>query len=463
MIRTRLPLVSYNPRVLEPFHFGSIILTIYQENDMVDDLKKMYKTVMDDHFPEQITMSFGEQTLIYRKRVWKIPDAKTGEIIEKGLRYGENPGQEAALYELVNGNLVLGDHRFIDPGRGLASAITEADMIQAGKHPGKTNLTDVDNAANIMKYLTAGPAVVIVKHNNPCGVAYGSSLSDAYDKANMADRIAAFGGCALFNRAMDTATAEMVAQNYLEVVAAPEYEAGTVDILAKRANLRIIRLRMDRLSEYSRLRFVDFKSLMDGGIIVQQSPLNRIQTSDDFTLASTEYKGKTYAIARKPTAQECADMLFGWQVEQGITSNSVIYVKNGVTAGIGTGEQDRVGVAEIAIYKAYTKYADALCFKKHGMPFKAMQLEIEKGQKDQALLDAIDEETRQAKGGLIGACAVSDAFFPFRDGVDVAIREGITAIVQPGGSMRDFEVIDACNEADPQVSMVFTGQRAFKH
>ena len=141
----------------------------------MNDLKQMYRTVMDDHFPPEIRISFGDQTLVYRKRTWKIPDAKSGELIEKGLRYGENPGQEAALYELVNGNLSLSDCRFIGPGMGLVSAMTEADMIRSGKHPGKTNLTDVDNALNIMKYLTAGPAVVIVKHNNPCGVAYGEN------------------------------------------------------------------------------------------------------------------------------------------------------------------------------------------------------------------------------------------------------------------------------------------------
>ena len=432
--------------------------------NMGDDLKKMYRTVMDDHFPSEITISFGGQTLVYRKRSWKIPVSGTSDVIEKGLRYGENPGQEAALYELVNGNLILGDCRFIEPGCGLVSAITEQDMLRSGKHPGKTNLTDVDNASNIMKYLTVGPAVVIVKHNNPCGVAYGHTLSKAYDKANMADRIAAFGGCALFNRPIDLETAERVSENYLEVVAAPDYEDGALEILSRRSNLRILRLsRMDRLSEYAHMRFIDFKSLIDGGLIVQQSPLNRIRSFEDFTLASTEYQGKTYAIERKPIDAECTDMLFGWQVEQGITSNSVIYVKNGVTVGIGTGEQDRVGVAEIAIFKAHTKYADALCFKKHGIPYKGLELEVKKGRKDKIALDEIDQKTRQAKGGLIGACAISDAFFPFRDGVDVIIREGITAIVQPGGSMRDFEIIEACNETNPQVSMVFTGQRAFKH
>jgi phosphoribosylaminoimidazolecarboxamide formyltransferase/IMP cyclohydrolase len=431
---------------------------------MPDDLKKMYRTVMDDHFPGEIAVSFGDQVLVYRKRSWRIPDDKTGEVIEKGLRYGENPGQEAALYELVNGNLVLGGCQFIGPGRGLVSAISEADMLQSGKHPGKINLTDVDNALNIMKYLTAGPAVVIVKHNNPCGVAYGSSLSEAYDRANMADRIAAFGGCALFNRSMDLETAERVSQNYLEVVAAPDFDHGAMDLLSKRANLRVIRIgRMDRLAEYGDTRFVDFKSLMDGGIILQQSPRNVIRSADDFTLAATQYQDKTYTVQRRPTRAEYQDMLFGWQVEQGITSNSVIYVKNGVTIGIGTGEQDRVGVAEIAVFKAYTKYADALCFKRHGLSYKELEFAVEQGERKPGLLEEIDGETKSVKGGLMGASMVSDAFFPFRDGVDVGIREGITAVVQPGGSMRDFEVIEACNAAQPQVTMVFTGQRAFKH
>ncbi len=430
---------------------------------MSEDLKKMYRTLMDDHFPPVITVSFGDQTLVYRKRTWKIPDER-GELIEKGLRYGENPGQEAALYELVNGNLVLGECRFIEAGRGLVSAVTEEDMLQAGKHPGKTNLTDVDNALNIMRYLDARPAAVIVKHNNPCGVAYGGTLAEAYQKANAADRIAAFGGCALFNRAVDRMTAESVAENYLEVVAAPDYLDGTVDVLKRRTNLRILQIpRMDRLSEYAGARFVDFKGLMDGGIIVQQSPLNRIRTRDDLTLASADYKSETVVIERAPNEAEYADLLFGWQVEQGITSNSVIYVKDGVTVGIGTGEQDRVGVAEIAIFKAYTKYADALCFRMHGISYKDLLLQVDRGDRDRARIGEIDEETRKAKGGLIGAAMVSDAFFPFRDGVDVALKEGVRAIVQPGGSLRDWEVIQACNEADPPATMVFTGQRAFKH
>jgi len=429
---------------------------------MAEDLKKMYRTVMEDHFPDSLSVSFGDQSLVYRKRSWKFPDEKTGELIEKGLRYGENPGQEAALYELVGGNLTLGACRFIDPRKGLVSAIDEKDMLQEGKHPGKINLTDLDNGLNILKFLLEKPAAVILKHNNPCGAALGATLCDAYHRANRADRIAAFGGCLVVNRPLDKATAELISENYLEVVAAPEYEEGALAVLKKRPNLRIVQVsRIDRLRDYLDMRFVDFKSLIDGGLIVQQSPLNKIRSAGDFELAQTSYQGRVYKIGRNPTEREMADLLFGWFVEQGVTSNSVLYIKDECTVGIGTGEQDRVGVAEIAVYKAYQKYADALCFDKHKVPYKDLELAIEKGERAKETKEEIDTQTREARGGLIGSAMVSDAFFPFRDGVDVGIRQGIKAVVQPGGSMRDWEVIEACNEAG--VTMVFTGQRAFRH
>jgi phosphoribosylaminoimidazolecarboxamide formyltransferase/IMP cyclohydrolase len=428
------------------------------------DFKQAYKTIMDDHFPPEMVIQFGKQKLVYRKRAWKIPDEVSGELIEKGLRYGENPGQEAALYELVNGNLALGDCRFIEPGNGLVSAITEEDMLQSGKHPGKTNMTDADNAMNILKFLMKKPAAAIMKHNNPSGVAYGKTLVEAYDRANMADRIAAFGGCAAFNRPIDKATAELMNKNYLEVVVAPDYEEGALEILRTKKNLRIIRIgRMEALAGYRTRRFVDFKSLIDGGIIVQQSPLNAVTDARDFKPAVATYKGKEYRIERLPTEAEYEDMLFGWCVEQGVTSNSVLYVKDGVTVGIGTGEQDRVGVAEIAAFKAYTKYADALCFRRHGIPYKQLEQEIAEGKRKAGEKEQIDNETKEARGGIKGAVMISDAFFPFRDGVEVGIKEGVKGIVHPGGSDRDFESIEACNEASPQVTMVFTGQRAFKH
>jgi phosphoribosylaminoimidazolecarboxamide formyltransferase/IMP cyclohydrolase len=447
---------------LPDFEFFNPRFTTPLRRFCMAELKEMYRTVMDDHFPETMTVAFGDQILTYRKRAWKIPDDKTEELIEKGLRYGENPGQEAVLYELVDGNITLGDCKFIEPGLGLVSSITEAEMLQAGKHPGKTNLTDLDNGLNILKYLDTRPAAVILKHNNPCGAAHGNSLAEAYDRANMADRIAAFGGCVVFNQPVDKATAKLVAANYLEVVAAPDYEESTVEILKQRANLRIIQIaRMDKLTDYRKRRFLEFKSLMDGGLIVQQSPLNAILSGADFQPAETTYQDKTYRINRPPSEQELRDLLFGWSIEQGVTSNSVLYVKDECSVGIGTGEQDRVGVAEIAVFKAYTKYGDRICFEKHSIPYKDLELAIEKGKSDPALKEEIDAATREAKGGLIGATMVSDAFFPFRDGVDVGLKEGITAVVQPGGSQRDFEIIEACNEVG--ATMVFTGQRAFKH
>jgi phosphoribosylaminoimidazolecarboxamide formyltransferase/IMP cyclohydrolase len=272
----------------------------------------------------------------------------------------------------------------------------------------------------------------------------------------MADRIAAFGGAAVFNRPVDKATAEMISENYLEVVAAPEYEESAVELLKKRKNLRILAIpRIDKLADYRAVRFVDFKSLMDGGIVVQQSPVSAIRSAADLIPARSVHQGVEYVIERMPTERELDDMIFGWAVEQGVSSNSVIYVKDGCTVGIGTGEQDRVGVAEIAVFKAYTKYTDRICYERRGVPFSSIA--------DQTLREELRAETAQKKAGLIGSVMISDAFFPFRDGVDVGLREGVSAVVHPGGSDRDFESIAACNEARPQAAMMFTNERAFKH
>jgi len=387
-----------------------------------------------------------------------------GSVDERGVRYGENPDQEAALYELANGNLVLGECRFISPGNGLVSAIDVADMLQVGKHPGKINLTDIDNGLNILKYLVDQPAAVILKHNNPCGAAYGDTLAKAFDKANRTDRIAAFGGAVVMSRSCDIDTAELLSNNYLEVVCAPDFEEGTLDILAKRKNLRIIKIaNIDRLADFEKFRFVDFKSLIDGGIIAQQSAVNSIRSTGDLTPATATWKDKEFSCDRQPTQREIDDMIFGWAIEHGVTSNSVLYIKDGCTVGIGTGEQDRVGVAEIAVHKAYIKYADILCFDQYGIPYADLELEITQGKREQELKDAIDSQVQKERAGLPGSVMISDAFFPFRDGADVGIKQGITAILQAGGSMRDFETIEACNEAEPKVAMMFTGQRSFKH
>ena len=416
---------------------------------MAEDLKKMYRTIMDDQFPPKMEISFvddnNRQTLFYEKVTWTIDD------VQKGLRYGENPGQEAALYRMVNGNLVLGETQTIQPGQYLASDI---ELLQSGKHPGKTNLTDADNSLNILRYFVDKPGAVIVKHNNPCGVALADSLEDAYLKANMADRVAAFGGCIALNRSVDKATAEAIVQQYAEVVVAPDFEPGVMDVFATKKNLRVVKIsNIERLQSFVGQRCVEFKSLIDGGIVTQWSFVPASRGREGLKLAETEYKGQVYKINRPPTDAEYDDMLFGWLVESGITSNSVIYVKDQVTVGIGTGEQDRVGVAEIARDKAYRKLADRYCFESLGLPYNELADADKKAE--------FDEHVDREKGGLIGAAMVSDAFFPFRDGVDVGIREGVTAVIQPGGSGNDYQSIEACNEAD--VTMVYTGQRSFKH
>ncbi len=416
---------------------------------MSKDLKEMYKTIMDDHFTPQMEVSFvdgdNRQTLFYEKVSWVI------DGVNKGLRYGENPGQEAALYKLVNGNLALGDAKTIVPGKYLVSDI---ELLQSGKHPGKTNLTDADNSLNILRYFTDTPCAVIVKHNNPCGAARAKSLEDAYHKAYMADRVAAFGGCIALNKAVDKATAQAVASQYAEVVVAPEFEDGVMDILGARKNLRVIRINnIDKLQGFIGERVIDFKSLMDGGMVAQWSFVPQALSKQDLITASTDYKGKTYKINREPTAQEYEDMLFGWLVESGITSNSVIYVKDNATIGIGTGEQDRVGVAEIAMDKAYRKLCDRYCFERYDTGFADLQ--------DKDKRDEIKNDVAKVKGGLIGSTMVSDAFFPFRDGIDVGLSQGVKSVVQPGGSLNDYQSIEACNEND--ATMVYTGQRSFKH
>jgi phosphoribosylaminoimidazolecarboxamide formyltransferase/IMP cyclohydrolase len=210
---------------------------------------------------------------------------------------------------------------------------------------------------------------------------------------------------------------------------------------------------IDNLHTFVGQRYIDIKSLIDGGMVVQWSYTTNVFTKEDLRIASCTYQDRDYIVERTPTKKEYDDMIFGWLVESGITSNSVIYVKDEVTVGIGTGEQDRVGVARIARDKAYTKYAEKRSWQRFGTPFSALEDENKK--------NSIREETEEAKGGLRGSAMVSDAFFPFRDGVDVGLREGVTSIIQPGGSLRDFESIEACNESG--ATMVFTGQRSFKH
>jgi len=424
----------------------------------MSDLKKMYHTVQKDPFPADMSLRLGDQELVFRKRVWSIG----GEDL--GLRYGENPDQPAALYELTGGGLTVGGVALRGPGQGLVSALTEEHMLQAGKHPGKINLTDVDNGINILQYLTAKPACVILKHNNPCGAAWTEDgPAVALTRAFESDRIAAFGGTVVFNRPVDEACAQTINSSYFEVVAAPGYTGDSLSILKKRKNLRILHIPgLADLGSLAGQPFLDLKSLADGGVVAQFSFVNRIRTADDFLSASAEKDGVSVA-ARKPTPAEADDLLFAWAVEAGVSSNSVIFVRDGCTVAIGTGEQDRVGCVELTIYKAYTKYADLLAFKELGLSLYELKEKAKADAETAARLKDIEARTAEAKGGLPGTALVSDGFFPFRDGVDLALAQGVVAIAQPGGSIRDVEVIRAVNESVPQAAMVFTGQRSFKH
>lgn len=457
---------------------------------------KQYHTIIDEHFPPYFFAGFTDkpgdidvlkateaQVCLYEKVTWKLPNAE-GELEEKGLRYGENPGQEAALYRPVNGNIILAGIEFVHPDIGLVGSMDTESLIQFGKHPSKTNLTDIDSGLNILKYFHEEPCAIIIKHNNPSGVALGDSLIEAYTKAWQADPIAPFGGVLVVNRAVDRDTAEAVSQQYYEVICAPEYEEGTVDILKQRKNLRIVRLKdISRLQECVGQRYLDFKCLSDGSMIQQwsyvptagseQRPIKTFQDFAENVEVPTDVperimqegrlvkSGKTISIERQPTEMELKDMWFAWMVETGVTSNSVLTAKNLATVSIGVGGQDRVMMAKQCVSKAYDSRRALIAIQKHGVNFDALLLQVKDGVMNGYVLDQIEDEAESDNAGLKGAVAASDAFFPFRDGVDALLDQGITAIVQPGGSLRDSDAIHACNEN--AATMVLTAMRCFKH
>ena len=411
-------------------------------------LSRQYKQVLREEFPESLEIRFGEGAdsvgLLYRKVTWDVGGER------QGLRYGENPHQQAALYQLEAGNLQIGEAELVTPGRPLASV---PELLQAGKHPSAINITDVDSALGILKRLPEGEWCAVMKHNNPSGIARGSSPAEAFERAFNADPVAAFGGAVAFTSTVSRETAELLGKRYIEVVAAPDYEKEALDLLAEKKNLRMLRIPgMDRLREYEAQQYLDFSSLNDGGLVMQLSYRSTIHSGDDFLLAETERKGERYAVERKPTEDEVEDLLFAWQLCAGVTSNAVVFVKDGVSVGIGTGEQDRVGCARFARDKAWEKGRQRLSWREYGTAYEFLHPTEQ---------ESIDRRNEEERGGLSGAVMASDGFFPFRDGIDVGLVQGVSAVVQPGGSLRDWESIQACNEAG--AAMVFTGERCFRH
>lgn len=282
-------------------------------------------------------------------------------------------------------------------------SIAAADMIQ-GKALSYNNIADADTALECVKEFAA-PACVIVKHANPCGVAVAEDLTVAYDRAHATDPTSAFGGIIAFNRPLDGHTARtIVERQFVEVIVAPEISPEAQAELAAKPNVRVLRIGQ-WLSSRARL---DFKRV-HGGLLVQDDDAARI-TAHDLTVVTE----------RRPTPQEVRDLLFAWRVAKYVKSNAIVYASGEQTIGVGAGQMSRVYSARIAAIKA----EDA------GLP-------------------------------VIGSVMASDAFFPFRDGIDAAAAVGITAVIQPGGSVRDQEVIDAANEHG--IAMVFTGLRHFRH
>lgn len=366
------------------------------------DLKSMYRTKNVGDFPDQVEV-LGRA---YRK----VED----------LRYGTNPHQPAAFYRPEDGQLVLGAYEMLKSGKGGLS---------------QTNIEDMHHAVGILKFMQR-PACAVMKHCNPSGVATecdGISLSQVYQRARDADAQAAFGSVVVFNTAVDAQTAHEIMQTIVEGVAAPEYseEALTAfhdfDKYKRNKAIRIV-----KLPEFSRLpKYVDdgtdvreIKMFDDGSIIVAVPYLSRLKSTADLVPASSEHKkhGRIES-QRAATQRELDDLLFAWYVNIHVRSNGVVIAKNGQTLAVGTGEQDRVGAVEQAISKAKKKYSG-------------------------------DES-------LEGAVMASDGFFPFRDAVCAATDHGISAIVQPGGSVNDYDAIAACNESD--TAMVFSQERCFSH
>ncbi|MDE5831793.1 MAG: IMP cyclohydrolase [Desulfovibrio sp.] len=424
----------------------------------MSQLKAMYSGIVSENFPETLTIILGDEKLVYKKRAWRIG----GET--RGLRYGENPDQPAALYQLVDGEAGAPGFKGRSPGDAVVSALEDGQILQSGKHPGKTNLTDVDNGANILQYLSDKPAAVILKHNNPCGAAWNDDPLEAVKRAFYCDRIAAFGGVLTTNLPLSREAALFLSASYFEVVAAPAYEEGALAILSARKNLRILELPgLAKLANLAKTSFLDIKSLSDGGLIAQKSFVNRILENTDFIPATAKTADGVEVVARYPDAKELDDLRFAWAVEAGVASNSAIFARDGATVAIGAGEQDRVGVVELAVRKAYIKFADNLAFDRYGMSLYELRRASAEDEALKNSLAEIEAETDSRRGGLPGSVMVSDGFFPFRDAVDIAIAEGVRAIAHPGGSLRDADSIIACDEAVPQVAMAFTGQRSFKH
>ncbi|MDP8223005.1 MAG: hypothetical protein P9L99_06580 [Candidatus Lernaella stagnicola] len=402
-----------------------------------------------DAFPSQLEISFVEggqrQTLQYEKVTWPVEGGRSG------LRYGENVDRPAALYRLINGNLVIGEVELVAPHPHLTSA---AVLLQQGKHPSKTGLRDADIALAVFRQTLEKPTCVIVKHNNPCGAAIRSSVEEAFWSAFLANRVGTRGGCAAFNRSVNRATAEAILHASLDVVVAPDFEPGAVEQLAANPRLCLLRVGgIDRLTQWVGRPYLEFASLQDGGVVAQWAVTPQPLTRDDCRPAQAVAHNAEVRSQRQPTGEEWENLLFAWKLAEVTVSDSIVYVKDGTTVAVGVGGQDRTAVAQTTRDKAYHAMADRLAWERFKRPFTTLS--------DPEMRRSVWDDTVELRGGLIGASMASDGAIFDTGPVEVSIAEGIRTIMQPGGAPADAENTQLCNEA--HVAMVFTGIRVFRH
>jgi phosphoribosylaminoimidazolecarboxamide formyltransferase/IMP cyclohydrolase len=369
----------------------------------------------DDYDSVLESLKNNELSLEGRRRLAAKAYAHTASYDTAITKYlsaslGDDPLGERQLY---SGKLVekmrYGENPHQDAAFYIDQQAPQGSLATARQLQGKAmsynNIADSDAALECVKQFSS-PACVIVKHANPCGVAVDTNILSAYEKAFKTDPTSAFGGIIAFNRALDAATAKsIIEKQFVEVIVAPKIDADAAAIVAEKKNVRLLETGD---WDATPVGGFDFKKV-SGGLLVQGNDLGRIK-ADDLTVVSEA----------APTTQQIADMLFAWTVVKHVKSNAIIFCKDHMTVGVGAGQMSRVYSTKIAALKAA-------------------------------------DEGLEVKGSVMA----SDAFFPFRDGIDAAAEHGISAIIQPGGSMRDDEVIQAAN--DHGLAMVFTGMRHFRH
>lgn len=402
----------------------------------VTDMKRKYRTVNAGEFAEDLVV-------ILRKEV--------------DLRYGENPNQPAAAYQFLaalSGTRKQEYHGHEDQKQTTLAALTDIRLAKSGKNGlSATNMMDVTRALEMLKYFKS-PAVAVMKHLVPSGFATqhdNNSLASIYVAARDADARSAFGCVAVVNHPLDKSTAEAIVSTYVEGVAAPEYEEGAIGILDTKKDLRaILYSNLDKLPKFTgddTLGLYDLKCLPTGRVVVQTPYLTSIRGVQDLVLDPMVVKKKEdceirYTVERDPTQQEVSDMLTAWYVNIGVRSNGIVIVKDGVTLAVGSGQQERVGAVEQAIVKAYQKAMDREHIQYNPLMGASLRYKL-------------------SSNPLKGAVVSSDAFFPFADAIELLGTAEISAIIQPGGSIRDDEVISAVNKQ--RMAMAFTLERCFGH